>query len=581
MTACAVESRITPAAGAREAIASAPAVARNRRRRHWRTFTFLAAFLALWFGFLELRGLYFPDEGRYAEIPREMLASGDWLTPRVNGFPYFEKPPLQYWITAGVFAVAGEDEWTARLWPAIAALGGVIAVLLTAGRIFSRRAGWLAAALMASSCGYFLATQFLTLDMGLTGLMTCALCAFLRAQDARASPHANRGWMLAAWTLCALAVLTKGIVGVMLPALAIATYVAVQRDVALLRKLHVASGLAVLAVITLPWFILVELHNPGFAEFFFVHEHWQRFTQAAHRRPGPLWYFVPIAVVFLMPWLPALVLSTTRGGEASAQRPPAFAPRTFAWCWAAAIFVFFSMSSSKLPAYIMPAMGAVALAVAASLARRWDATIRITAWMLIGGGILLAAVAVPAATWIRVPMVHDEYVANVGWIVAGAMVFGMAGATALRLLRTKRRIRALVTLVLGVMLACQIGAVLAYRIDGYFSAERLIERLSGGESMRPFHPDVPFYSVDMFDHTVPFYLGRTVTLVKEKSEMAWGIAAAPENYIESMSEFADRWRHSGAAYAVMTPATYESLQEVGLPMRFVDSDGRRVVVARR
>jgi hypothetical protein len=172
-------------------------------------------------------------------------------------------------------------------------------------------------------------------------------------------------------------------------------------------------------------------------------------------------------------------------------------------------------------------------------------------------------------------------VANVGWIVAGAMVFGLAGATALRLLRTKRRVRSLVTLVLGIMLACQIGAVLAYRIDGYFSAERLIERLTGGERMRPFHPDVPFYSVDMFDHTVPFYLGRTVTLVKEKSEMAWGIAAAPENYIESMEEFADRWRNSGPAYAVMTPATYDWLQSTGLPMRFVDSDGRRVVVARQ
>lgn len=544
---------------------------------------FLAAFLVLWFGFLELRGLYFPDEGRYAEIPREMLASGDWLTPRINGFPYFEKPPLQYWITATVFAVAGEDEWTARLWPAIAALGGVIAVLLTAGRLFSRRAGWMAAALMASSCGYFMATQFLTLDMGLTGLMTCALCAFLRAQDARASPHANRGWMLAAWALCALAVLTKGIVGVVLPALAIATYVAVQRDLALLRKLHVAPGLVVLAAITLPWFILVELYNPGFAEFFFVHEHWQRFTQTVHRRPGPFWYFVPIAVVFLMPWLPALALSTTHRGESPPQRPPAFAPRTFAWCWALAIFLFFSMSSSKLPAYIMPAMGAVALAVASPLARRWDATIRITAWMLIGCGIFMAAIAVPAAEWIRVPMVHDGYTANVGWIVAGAMVFALAGSVALRLARRKRRMSALAALVLGAMLACQLGAVLAYRIDGYFSAERLIERLieQRGAGVYPFHPEIPFYSVDMFDHTVPFYLGRTVTLVREKSELAWGIAAAPQNFIETMEEFADRWRNSGPAYAVMTPATYDGLQRTGLPMRFVDSDGRRVVVARR
>ena len=165
--------------------------------------------MALWFGFLELRGLYFPDEGRYAEIPRAMLASGDWLTPRLNGVPYFEKPPLQYWATATVFAIAGEDEWTARLWPAVAGLLAVVAVLLTARRIFSRRAGWMAAAVMGSCWGYFLSTQFVTLDVTLSAFMAGSLCAFLIAQSPRTSPSDRRAYMLAAWACCALAVLAK------------------------------------------------------------------------------------------------------------------------------------------------------------------------------------------------------------------------------------------------------------------------------------------------------------------------------------------------------------------------------------
>ena len=114
-------------------------------RAHARTLTLprelSLLLLVVWFGFLELRGLYFPDEGRYAEIPREMFASGDWVTPRLNGFPYFEKPPLQYWVTAGIFTVAGEDEWTARLGPAIAGFLAVFAVCGTAGRLYSRRSG--------------------------------------------------------------------------------------------------------------------------------------------------------------------------------------------------------------------------------------------------------------------------------------------------------------------------------------------------------------------------------------------------------------------------------------------------------
>src|SRR5678815_218304 len=215
----------------------------------------LLLLLVLWLGFLELRGLYFPDEGRYAEIPREMLATGDWVTPHLNGIPYFEKPPLQYWATAAVFAVAGTDEWTTRLWPALAGLLAVGAVLLTARRVLSPRAGWMAAAVMGSCWGYFLGTQFVTLDMTLTAFMTGALCAFVVAQDARSDGRARRRFMQLAWALCALSVLTKGVVGIALPLLALAAYVAIARDFALLRRLHVAAGLAVFLAIAAPWFV--------------------------------------------------------------------------------------------------------------------------------------------------------------------------------------------------------------------------------------------------------------------------------------------------------------------------------------
>ncbi|MEO6565532.1 MAG: glycosyltransferase family 39 protein [Casimicrobiaceae bacterium] len=528
---------------------------------------------------LELRGLYFPDEGRYAEIPREMIESGDWVTPRLNGFPYFEKPPLQYWLTAAIFAVAGEDEWTARLVPALAGLGALFAVLLTARRLLGRRAGWMAAAVMASSLGYFLATQFVTLDMLLTAALTCALCAFLRAQDARATVTDNRRWMLVAWALCALAVLTKGPVGVVLPALAIATYVLVARDLSLLRRLHITLGLMVLAVITLPWFLLVEARNPGFSEFFFVHEHWQRFTQPLHHRAGPIWYFIPILVVFLMPWLPAMAWSI-RDWKGFGATPSGFSPGRFAWCWAGAILVFFSVSSSKLPAYVLPAMGAIALAVAAPMARRWTMSVRITAWTLVSGGVVTALAAVPVTVWITAALVRDDYASSVGWVIAAGLLLSATGIVTLRSLLKRQRVNALAVLVLGAMTACQLGAVVAYEVDRYFSAERLIERISGGESLRPFRPELPFYSVDTFDHTVPFYLGRQVILVKEKGELDWGIARAPRTYIAEFATFEQRWRDGGDAYAIMAPSTYEALRRADLPMRLIDTDGRRVVVTR-
>lgn len=550
----------------------------SRPRVRWGALAVLAAVLVLWFGFLGLRGLYFPDEGRYAEIPREMLASGDLVTPRLNGFPYFEKPPLQYWLTAATFAAFGQSEFTARVAPALAGFAAALAVLLTVRRIAGRRAGWMAGAMMVGSLGFFLSAQFVTLDMVLTALLTMALCAFLLAQHARATAADERQWMRVAWALCALAVLTKGLIGLVLPMLAVGVYVVVARDVALLRRLHIVQGIVIVAVITLPWFALVEARNPGFAEFFFVREHWQRFTEPGHRRTGPLFYFVPIAIGYLLPWLPALVaVRAQRRAEPADAR--AFSPTRFAWCWAAAIFVFFSLSSSKLPAYVMPALAGVAIAGGVALAARWSRTVTITAWTMMVLGVTVAASAAPAADAIKVELVQAQYEASVEWILAAGVLLVVAGALALLALRVRRRLAALAVLVVGLLAACQSGLVVAYRVDAYFSAERVLAPVTGG--VRPFHPELPFYSVDLFDHTVPFYLGRTVILVKEKSELEWGIERAPDNYIADVATFAQRWRDGGDAYAVMRTSTYEFLKATGLPMRVLGEDGRRVVVARR
>lgn len=550
-------------------------------RRAWRATVFLALVAALWFGFLELRGLYFPDEGRYAEIPREMVATGDWITPRLNAIPYFEKPPLQYWATAAVFAVGGEDEWTARLAPALAGFLAVLAIGATARRLYSRRAGWMAAALLASSCGYFLANQFVTLDVMLTSLLTCALCAFLLAQRDDASASATRRWMTCAWLACALAFLAKGAIALVLPGLAVAAYLVATRDIHLLGRLHPVRGLLLFALVVAPWLMAVEARNPGFLHFFFITEHWERFTQPSHQRTGPWWYFLPIGAVFLLPWLPALVTAiAARRGPRAHDSGRHFAPETFAACWAVAVVAFFSLSSSKLPPYILPALPAIALAAAPSLARRWSGTVRTTAWTLVASGAAGTALALAAGRWIEVGALREVYAATAGWMAGGMAVLAVTGVVALVLTR-RRPVAALACLVVGGMLGCQVAAVTAHRIDAYFSAERLIEALSGGEARRPFHPEVPFYSVDLFDHTVPFYLGRPVTLVKERGELAWGIARAPATFIADIDTFAERWRNDDQAYAIMERATYESLAGAGLPMHVVGKDVRRVVVTRR
>ena len=289
---------------------------------------------------------------------------------------------------------------------------------------------------------------------------------------------------------------------------------------------------------------------------------------------------MPIALVALLPWLPSL-FAYGRGQRARGPVAPAkqFDVRSFLWCWTGAIFVFFSLSSSKLPAYILPAMGALALAVAPALVRRWRAVLRLDAWTAVALGLALLAGAPAAARWIKVAQVRQAYADNVGWLLGAGAVLVVAGIVVLLLLHARRRIAALGALVVGVILACQVGVVMLYQIDAYFSGERLIERLT--EDRPPFRPDVPFYSVDMLDATVPFYLGRTVILVHESGELAWGIATQPERFVPDLDAFARRWRDESEAFAIMGAATYYSLRASGLPMRLVDDDGRRYIVSRQ
>src|SRR5262245_34591674 len=159
----------------------------------------IALFAIAWFGTLDYRPLYRADEARYAEIAREMVASGDWRTPRLNAFKYFEKPPLQYWATAIAFKLAGTRAWTARFWTALTGFVGIAAAAFLAFRLVGAVAGIYAAAILASSALYVALGHFNTLDMGLALFLSLAVFAFALAHRDGLAPSARRAWMLAAW----------------------------------------------------------------------------------------------------------------------------------------------------------------------------------------------------------------------------------------------------------------------------------------------------------------------------------------------------------------------------------------------
>src|SRR5260221_874127 len=297
------------------------------------------------------RQLANPDEGRYSEISREMAASGDWITPRLNGIKYFEKPPLQYWATALAYRAFGEGKWVSRLYVGLCGLATILLTGYTALRLGDEKSA-LAAMLALVSSPYFMALGgIVTLDMGLTLWTTLTFCALLLAERSRQDMGAQRRWMLAAWAAMALAVLSKGLVGIVFAGAAVFFQMVLERDLSILKRMRWGWGLAVFLVLAAPWFVLVSRANPEFAQFFFIHEHFTRFLTSEHRRVEPWWFFVPIVVAGFLPWMFALFAA--RVGAMRAEAGERQQPLRLSLPRAALILAVFRASGAQLAAPIL------------------------------------------------------------------------------------------------------------------------------------------------------------------------------------------------------------------------------------
>ncbi len=518
------------------------------------------------------RPLANPDEGRYSEISREMAASGDWVTPRLNGIKYFEKPPLQYWATALSFTVLGEHEYSARLYVVVCGLLTLLIVGYTGARLRSPEAG-VAAMLVLVASPYFMAFgTIVTLDMGLTLWTTATLCAFLLAENARERSREHRRWMLLAWAAMALAVLSKGLVGIVFPGAALFLHCVMRRDFSVLRRLEWLRGLAILAVIAAPWFVAVSHANPEFARFFFVHEHFERFLTKTHRRVEPWWYFIPIVIGGFLPWLFALPAAIGHAWRGEAGKP-GFQPLRLAILWAAFVILFFSASGSKLPAYVLPAFPPLALALGLYLTEAPARRLALWTGLTVPVGFALLWFALKAPEGARDEWSRSMYQAAQGWMILGSVVQIAAPLAATALLLRGRRWLALVIVALGTVLTIECLE------DGY---EKFSPRVSGLEvagKMKPLlKPETRLYSVNHYDQTLPFYIGRTITLVNYRDEFETGLTAEPGLAIWDTEEFEDEWLRPGDALAIMQPGTFEKFQRQGLPMQVIHEDPRRVLV---
>ena len=353
----------------------------------------LLALLFAWFAATAwMRPLLLPDEGRYVGVAREMLQSGDWIIPTLNGLPFFHKPPLFYWITAASMSVFGVHEFAARLAPLLGACLGAVSLFLFLRRWAGPRLARLSVLVLAVQPLWYLGGQFANMDMPVAA---CIGATILLLADAALRLDGRLPWqrpLLAAYAVSGIGVLAKGLIGFVLPALVVALWLLVTGRGRTILKLLSWRGAIVFLLITAPWFVLVERRYPGFGYYFFVVQHFKRFAAAGFNNAQPVWFYGAILLVCCLPWLHWLYRAVARSGK-PAQEPI----RWLMLIWTAVITVFFSMPQSKPVGYILPVMPALACLIAIGYqhngAARWWRVSAVAGAVLSVGAIVAFAVS--------------------------------------------------------------------------------------------------------------------------------------------------------------------------------------------
>ncbi len=523
---------------------------------------------AAWFATLQVRPMFDPDEGRYAEIPREMAATGDWLTPRFDGLKYFEKPPLQYWASAAAYSVFGISEWTSRLWTVGLAFACLPMVFGWTRRLYGRNAALAAVVALCVSPYFGIVGHLDLLDAGFSFWLTGAVFAFTLAQTAEVGSREERRWMLIAWVAAALAILSKGIVVGVLTGVSLIVYSCIERDIRPWKRLHAAVGVPLFLLVGAPWFIAVSIRNPDFPEFFFIHEHFARFLTTVHQRVEPWWFFLPPLLLGVLPWGRGLV-----GGAVRAWRDPGptpqFKPLRFLLIFAVFTLVFFSASGSKLAPYIQPMFPPLAAVVGVYVADR-AGSLRS---MAVITAILVTLVCVGVLIY---SALHNSFIPQAAAVWAAIAVLAMLVAVFASWHKPRTD---------AIAPAVVVAAAAAFAWQSFMTALGIVPPARSARDLvaavKPYvHPQTALYSVGQYRETISPYLQRTLTVVEFEGELEFGLHAEPGKQMATPADFVTRWDASTDAVAFFGPKVWDTYRHRGLPGRVIAADNYTIAVSR-
>ena len=364
------------------------------RRTSWLVFAALMATLLL----LALqRPLALPDEGRYGEIGRWMLQSGDYLAPRLDGLPFFHKPPLLHWLQSGAYAILGATEWSARLIPALHAGLMLLGLYLSVRRVEGELRARQAMLVLGSSVGFLIGGQYVNHDMLVAAWISTAIWCMGAAFMQGDKPDTRLA--LLGFAACALGVLSKGLIGIVLPGMVILVWLAYTGQLRKLLALPWLRGLAVFAAIALPWFVLGQHKYPELFNYLIIGQHFARYTGKVFNNQWPAWFYLLVLPALMFPW-GLLFLSWLRPRMLKSaldqnRHSPAVQWSSLLWIWLLVILLFFSLPKSKIVGYILPVLPPAACLVARTLGA-WRTHEQRKRWafgVLLATSLAIAAVA--------------------------------------------------------------------------------------------------------------------------------------------------------------------------------------------
>jgi len=511
-----------------------------------------------------------PDEGRYSEIPREMLERGDFITPTLNYVKYFEKPPLLYWLNSLSFSIFGQNEFAARFPCALAGLLTILLTYLLGRRLFGRQTGILAAVILGTSTGFIAQARINLTDMPLTLCLTLCLGSFIMAVQDKGS---RRALYYTFYAGAALSVLAKGLIGILFPGAIVFLFMLLKKRWGLLKEMQLPGGIILFLLIAAPWFVLVSLRNPEFARFFFIHEHFERFLTTVHRRYQPFWFFIPVLLGTMFPWsffIPAALRDAWHKRKGAEGELLAFLA-----IWAGFIFLFFSKSNSKLVPYILPILPPLAILTAricASAVEQWTGVIKgharcLTALLLIiGAGLPVYSL-----------LSKKQDLAMSGAILLGTIFICQAGL-AWHLLKRDGAIRFFMALAFGATLSTVIAGHIFYSQQAERKTSKSlalkVRNLAGADAI------VASFG---YDQTLPFYAQRRTVVVGSTGELEFGSNQGDQSaWFLDNDAFYREWDGEKRVFVVLPNKSLEELvRHTKTPPLIIEQKRRKVLVSNR